>query len=873
MVYVELGTAAAVFSVYLATLAKSIAGGDSGELVAEGCILGVAHPPGYPLFTLLVNALSKFAGVMEDGRDVAYVVNISSAFFTAGATYCIGRIIRILTTGCGVGAAADGGVIFGMGTFALSPLIWQYAVTAEVFPLNTFFAAWIALLVLQFATTGKDSIALIGALVCGLAFTNQHTIVLYEIPLILYMLLVLRRRLIDRPLLALNIGVSFLCGFAMYIYMPMAQTLKPEDGSWGDVTSVAGFIHHFLRRDYGTLTLFSGEAGRDTENMWVRHGAYLMDVGLDQCPFFVIPALATLAIFCCRTVVLVEEETEAGSEGVPPVTSSRVHGTSLDMSVRRKAPVALVVAQAFYFMVFHALSNLPLDNRLHFGIHQRFWMQPNVLTFALAGAGFSIVLCHLTGASSSGRTRSAPTTAPGRHRMHKPVKKHAHAPRSTPGKASVVDAATERASSGDGTGTTGGRTYWTAVGVAVLATLFQGHTWLFLSDQSENDWFRRYAMALLTPLPPNAVYLINYDQQWTSVRYAQKCLGVRPDVTSINLSMMTYTWFKHKHDLYPDLTFPGGSLSTRSSPGTNATFSLSALLRTNAHRSFHLSGKLSAVDAEFDASFDPVPLGLTSALVARSPPSSMTARQYRATAVKAWRDVRAILPVMPDTTKYSEVTWEWTIGRDLRDRLDETAAYLLEKAIADQATQPELLIDAMYFLESAIVIEEQGDTPVPWTLLKNAGLAHFHIAKNKGLGHALLAARGRLARHRRPPRGMLALPTSDAPDLFGTAAAIGWPGYEEYVASRGSWGQEDGDGGGSDEREGEEVGDKEEEEDEAAARVRESAWRSWSATRFTQHWQRYVDDEDARAHSPEYATISQMLQQVLGAGRRATDGP
>ena len=46
-----------VLSVYGATIAPSIAGGDSGELVAEACHLGTAHPPGYPLFTLLIHAL------------------------------------------------------------------------------------------------------------------------------------------------------------------------------------------------------------------------------------------------------------------------------------------------------------------------------------------------------------------------------------------------------------------------------------------------------------------------------------------------------------------------------------------------------------------------------------------------------------------------------------------------------------------------------------------------------------------------------------------------------------------------------------------------------------------------------------------------
>ena len=31
-------------------------GGDSGELMAEACQLGVAHPPGYPLFVLVAHA-------------------------------------------------------------------------------------------------------------------------------------------------------------------------------------------------------------------------------------------------------------------------------------------------------------------------------------------------------------------------------------------------------------------------------------------------------------------------------------------------------------------------------------------------------------------------------------------------------------------------------------------------------------------------------------------------------------------------------------------------------------------------------------------------------------------------------------------------
>ena len=43
----------------------------------------------------------------------------------------------------------------------------------------------------------------------------------------------------------------------------------------------------------------------------------------------------------------------------------------------------------------------------------------------------------------------------------------------------------------------------------------------------------------------------------TSVRYAQVCEGYRADVTSLQLSMMTYAWFESKRHLYPHLTFPG----------------------------------------------------------------------------------------------------------------------------------------------------------------------------------------------------------------------------------------------------------------------------------------------------------------------------
>ena len=49
--------AAAALSIYVRTLCPSVPGGDSGEMVQLAIELGVAHPPGYPTWTLLALSL------------------------------------------------------------------------------------------------------------------------------------------------------------------------------------------------------------------------------------------------------------------------------------------------------------------------------------------------------------------------------------------------------------------------------------------------------------------------------------------------------------------------------------------------------------------------------------------------------------------------------------------------------------------------------------------------------------------------------------------------------------------------------------------------------------------------------------------------
>jgi dolichyl-phosphate-mannose-protein mannosyltransferase len=98
-------------------------------MITVAYLLGVAHPPGYPLYTLL----AKLASLVPFGT-VAWRVNLFSALTGGAATLLLCRGVICWTGDVAAGALAAG-------VFAFGPLVWPYAITAEVFALNNLFAA------------------------------------------------------------------------------------------------------------------------------------------------------------------------------------------------------------------------------------------------------------------------------------------------------------------------------------------------------------------------------------------------------------------------------------------------------------------------------------------------------------------------------------------------------------------------------------------------------------------------------------------------------------------------------------------------------------------------------------------------------------
>jgi len=235
---------AAVGLLYFRTAARDLVVGDAAELITAAAVLGVPHPPGYPLFTILGHAFS----LLPLG-SIPFRVNLLSVVcdsFTAGIIFLIAvRLVRSRLAGA-VAALV----------LAVNPLFWSWSLSAEVFPLNNLLAAVLTLLVVTWYQQPERSGFLIASFfVAGLGLANQQTIILLA-PAFCFVLW--RRRAIfqAKPRL-LVIGIAaFVGGLLPYAYLPWASARHPAY-MWGSISSFQDFVSFVSRKTFGSTRLTS----------------------------------------------------------------------------------------------------------------------------------------------------------------------------------------------------------------------------------------------------------------------------------------------------------------------------------------------------------------------------------------------------------------------------------------------------------------------------------------------------------------------------------------------------------------------------------------------------------------------------------------
>ncbi len=248
------------FSTYLLTLAPTITwrndGADGGDLITAAYTLGIAHPPGYPVYVIL----GKLFTLLPIG-DIAYRVNLMSAFFAA-ATIPLVYMITLglcrsvvslsnhsLSRGGGTRAPQLGASAAAL-SFAFSPTFWSQATIAEVYTLNAFFVALVFYLLLKWRdgdgqrrATSNDKgggYLLLAAFIYGLSLGN-HLSMLMLGPAVL--LLIVKGKLGDRVNLKglFAAGLCFFLGLSIYLFLPLRAMQHPPV-NWGDPHTWSGFL-------------------------------------------------------------------------------------------------------------------------------------------------------------------------------------------------------------------------------------------------------------------------------------------------------------------------------------------------------------------------------------------------------------------------------------------------------------------------------------------------------------------------------------------------------------------------------------------------------------------------------------------------------
>jgi hypothetical protein len=284
-------------ALYTATRAPGLTFVDAGELAAAAATLGIAHPSGYPLFTILGRALVVLPGPLEPFARLSLL----SAIWGAGASALTFASIRRILSALGVTrASATASALAASLTLAAGQTVWEQAVIVEVYALHLFLLA--LLLYLMLVAMGQSAgrwwpppaLVLFGY-VAGLAVGNHLSAALL-LPAFAY--LVVRESGFARLARALPLAVAvFLTGLSIYLYLPVRSALDPML-DWGDPETPVRFFRHATAQVYRVWFLSSAEAAVK------QLGRFLALLPVEMTPIALAPAVLGLVFLWRRHVVL-----------------------------------------------------------------------------------------------------------------------------------------------------------------------------------------------------------------------------------------------------------------------------------------------------------------------------------------------------------------------------------------------------------------------------------------------------------------------------------------------------------------------------------------------------------------------------------------
>jgi len=257
------------FCVYTTTMCRSVGFTDSGELAVVACTLGIAHPTGYPLFTLLGRCWSMIPSALEE----IIQLNLFTAVLTAIAvgmffktTLALRRAVTVFQQRNKKRKEINDrrfflAAIIASLIIAFSTTFWSQSTALEVYALHLILVLctiWMFVNGLEEQLTVPRTISrsfILFAFVLGLSFANHMTTILLAPGFLwLYFHIFEFRR--ESFILIIKSSFFFILGLSVYLYLPIRSAHHPLL-DWGHPATLERLFWHISGKQF-RVWMFSG---------------------------------------------------------------------------------------------------------------------------------------------------------------------------------------------------------------------------------------------------------------------------------------------------------------------------------------------------------------------------------------------------------------------------------------------------------------------------------------------------------------------------------------------------------------------------------------------------------------------------------------
>lgn len=229
--------AVALFALYALSAPRTVGLEDDALFILSSYYLGIEHPPGYPLFTLIGHLFS----LLPFG-SIAYRVHLASALFGALSGAAAWLCAHALT---GARLSAY------LAAFALGvcPVFWSQSVIAEVYTLNIFFLLVLVYLGLR-ASAQEPGLLPWMAFIFGLSLSNHWPLMLLVAPAFAVLLWPARDELIKRAALLVWL---VLLGLLPYVWLVVRSWAALPISFYGPLETLTEIWFFVSRAGYSDI--------------------------------------------------------------------------------------------------------------------------------------------------------------------------------------------------------------------------------------------------------------------------------------------------------------------------------------------------------------------------------------------------------------------------------------------------------------------------------------------------------------------------------------------------------------------------------------------------------------------------------------------